>query len=1010
MAGQSVGAIYVDAVLNNKGFNNQVSHTVKGAEKSFSGGFSKIGKVIGAALSVAAVSAFAKSCVDAAAKAESAFMGLNSVLTAQNKSFAEANEFIKEYTADGLVGMTAAVQSYKNLAARGYSTEQIEQVMLALKDSAAFGRAAAYSYEDAITSATEGLRQENSILVDNAGVTKNVAKMWEEYARSIGKSYNELTQQEKIQAEVNGILQETKFQLGDAAKYADTFQGRMSKLKGTFSSIGTEIGNIIIPIADLFIPYIQAAADAVLRFVTRVKQMLAMFGLEMKEIGGDKGSGGMASGMDAAAESAGAAADAIGSTGEAATAAAKAVKRALAPYDELNKLTFASGSIGGSGGGGVGGIAGDAALEDALNSTTEITEKADNAFSKMSTVASGFFEKIKNGFQNAFGDTNFEGIKEHFNNIGKSVVEIFSGKAKEAAGGFVESFGNFIGSAAGAVARLGVNLVEWLLGSFDYALEQIKEDLAERFTRLFDGLSLQLDLGAGILTALGEISDVFKSDEAKRLGGELLAALAIPAGLLYQFAVDTANGVLQSIKQALTDNTEKIQIALTDMFEFVGDLVQPVREAFQGIADKYDEVYKEHLKPAFDKFAQGWSDFVGGFLDTWNEKGKPIMDKIGDIWNEFIKGDLGPAIEKLEEAVGKVVGFFGELWDTLGGQAGEGLGTHFANIAKGLQIFVDVLASLAGVVADLLGAGFETLGGIFETLTGIFQGFKTGDWTKAKDGLIGIASGLGNIVDAILEFLGINFDITEWVADWKNMGKKVVDNFNAGLSNSKAAAQKKWAEVKGWFSDIKKTASIAITQKWSSISKAWSELTKNIKDKTANMRAKVATTWSNIKSAWGNVVNNIKDKTASMKAKVGTTWNSIKNTWNNLIKNFKDKTVTITLKLKSIVGDLKSWVNTNIIAKINKALPIIKIPKLAQGGWLPANAPQLAVVGDNRREGEIVAPESKIREQVKQAITELGGGMFGGTIRLEIAMPDGRIIAREINKAQMAAGRVLLNV
>lgn len=34
-------------------------------------------------------------------------------------------------------------------------------------------------------SATEGLKNENSILVDNAGVTKNVAKMREEYAKKI---------------------------------------------------------------------------------------------------------------------------------------------------------------------------------------------------------------------------------------------------------------------------------------------------------------------------------------------------------------------------------------------------------------------------------------------------------------------------------------------------------------------------------------------------------------------------------------------------------------------------------------------------------------------------------------------------------------------------------------------------------------------------------------------------------------------------------------------------------
>lgn len=39
-------------------------------------------------------------------------------------------------------------------------------------------------------------------------------------------------------------------------------------------------------------------------------------------------------------------------------------------------------------------------------------------------------------------------------------------------------------------------------------------------------------------------------------------------------------------------------------------------------------------------------------------------------------------------------------------------------------------------------------------------------------------------------------------------------------------------------------------------------------------------------------------------------------------------------------------------------------PRLATGGYVRANTPQLAIIGDNKREGEIVAPESKIAEAV----------------------------------------------
>lgn len=55
-------------------------------------------------------------------------------------------------------------------------------MMNRFKDSAAFGRQSSLSLGEAVKSATEGIKNENSILVDNAGVTKNVSMMWEEYA------------------------------------------------------------------------------------------------------------------------------------------------------------------------------------------------------------------------------------------------------------------------------------------------------------------------------------------------------------------------------------------------------------------------------------------------------------------------------------------------------------------------------------------------------------------------------------------------------------------------------------------------------------------------------------------------------------------------------------------------------------------------------------------------------------------------------------------------------------
>lgn len=49
------------------------------------------------------------------------------------------------------------------------------------------------------------------------------------------------------------------------------------------------------------------------------------------------------------------------------------------------------------------------------------------------------------------------------------------------------------------------------------------------------------------------------------------------------------------------------------------------------------------------------------------------------------------------------------------------------------------------------------------------------------------------------------------------------------------------------------------------------------------------------------------------------------------------------------------------------------LPRLAQGGLIPPRNPRAVIVGDNTQEDEIVSPRSAIREEVKNAIAELGG-------------------------------------
>lgn len=343
MAAGYDGSITISTNIDTSGFQSdarRLGRTAQSTGSTASSGISRITGALGkmavaaaAAFSVTAIVNFSKTCVAAASEMQSALMGLSSIMEGQGRSFSEAQEFINSYTADGLVPATNAINAYKNLALRGYDDSQIQQTMNALKDSAAFGRQASYTLGEAVESATEGLKNENSILVDNAGVTKNVAKMWDEYAESIGTTSNNLTQAQKVQAEVAGILEESKYQAGDAAKATSTYSGQMQQLSASFSNLKIAMGNGIMPIVQAVLPGLNAILTALTKVANLFTQVVsALFGktaTQQKNV---------ASTAVSAAKAENNLAKSTTKAGNATEKAGKQAKKSLAGFDELNVL------------------------------------------------------------------------------------------------------------------------------------------------------------------------------------------------------------------------------------------------------------------------------------------------------------------------------------------------------------------------------------------------------------------------------------------------------------------------------------------------------------------------------------------------------------------------------------------------------------------------------------------------------------------------------------------------
>lgn len=117
---------------------------------------------------------------------------------------------------------------------------------------------------------------------------------------------------------------------------------------------------------------------------------------------------------------------------------------------------------------------------------------------------------------------------------------------------------------------------------------------------------------------------------------------------------------------------------------------------------------------------------------------------------------------------------------------------------------------------------------------------------------------------------------------------------------------------------------------------------------------------------------------------IGDMWNWILKTTLNFVLKISESVEnginTILRHVNSFLGTdfkinftgvIKDWIDE----QSNKFIERKETPKLASGGYVAANTPQLAIIGDNKHEGEIVAPESKIAEAVASGISSVLNGM-----------------------------------
>lgn len=277
--GEKVGTIYYDLDLDDSKYKSKSKGAGDDADnfgarlQNATAQLAALGAVAGLALTQ--VVSYLDKAVDAAVRQQNALMGLASTAKGTGNSIDLTTKAAKDLAADGLMPLGDSAMGLKNLLAAGMSLPQAIKLMQAFKDSAAFGRQGSLEFGQAIVGATEGIKNGNSALVDNAGVTKNLSNILVEAGYSAQDLSKASTDVGVRTALYNGILAETKNQTGDAAKLSESFGGSLARQKTQVTNLQVALGTALQPVLTKIMDALSPIIQAIMEWVKKNPQLVA---------------------------------------------------------------------------------------------------------------------------------------------------------------------------------------------------------------------------------------------------------------------------------------------------------------------------------------------------------------------------------------------------------------------------------------------------------------------------------------------------------------------------------------------------------------------------------------------------------------------------------------------------------------------------------------------------------------------------------------------------------------
>ena len=392
-----------------------------------------------------------------------------------------------------------------------------------------------------------------------------------------------------------------------------------------------------------------------------------------------------------------------------------------------------------------------------------------------------------------------------------------------------------------------------------------------------------------------------------------------------------------------------VETLLPATVELLANAIDLLTKSVKAVSSPFKKFYEAIILP----FAKTVENIAVGAIESLSKSLEKLSSWIGsnpDIFGKTVIG-LGAFVSGIVGAIAAVKGI-----------------TSIIGILKGV---LAVLPAILSLITSPLGLIVIAIGAVVAGMALLVTGSEDG-----KNAVLGFFDSIKNIATAI----------------WDNTLKPIFDN---------VAEQAKWI----WEKHLKPIGK-KLLDFFQSLLEFWNNVISPVVSKFfESLKTSIVPTVNFCVDVIGTAISTVIDIIGGIIDTLRGVLDFITGVFTgDTEKAFKGLGTTFTGLIDVVLGAVKGLLNividtlNFIITPINSMfkgigslmgkdiaeIPEIKIPKLATGTVVPANYGEfVAMLGDNKRETEVVSPLSTIKQALYEALSE-AGGIGGGDITIPI--------------------------